>query len=982
MDQLLQLKRVDGAWNPLMFPDLKQEKIMRILQAPSEICAEENEARVANRRFSDILPLQRLTLCAFEYNPDDRGVIHSGYGDHTSQRTVSVPLLGKVNSYLSNTTTAPPRLLSKQNTFNLLKSCVFHSYSNKQSSASGITESTTPQDPTINATVDEAPLVMTGAPIPPPHTKLHIYRPLASHAPGITPERLSSHFPREDSTSSLVSLESRDSSIRIVKPNFTLSPPDKSKNKDIKNSETDYSTPSRVGKAQPVTMYGNKQNDQKGLNKAGGPQSRSKATGECSRSHSLSQSQHEQAFDAPEGHDPSRGCSAVSLTSKPDPSAQNGSLRSNSTDRGRTMQRRYEFIDSDDKTHTILSPVQETAKKSNDATNSLAIGNVGRESNMTTVTDLMQQCVEHSPPKLPTHHTHGQHQAKGSLDTSVTQPSLPQPKTEPRCRPPPLKLTNPAYIGMVRRHTNRYQVEHIEVKSSKAEHFNLHDPNTSPSVYDCVEDTPRISHLNIPKCSEINGANSLRSYSEWRENLKPVRTASQSSIRIAIPSREEEPFVVRNRIDKGRLPIMDYPTAHNTPVINHMRSRSTLGIGENRDKEDRHRHFSGDSVYTDSEYSATTPFGQGPGITRSATMNEVSHRDRQFSRGSESKASQNGDKMNSSVPRMEVAIPVSPFTPLTPFIMRASGAPAGVEKGAKTLFGEHGWLEDTATSGAKKPKMEKTGRFMESLKRKAREIADSTSFKPARSIRTSTVNHVSISLDAREQSLLYCELEYNLNNALDAYFKAQLNSGRLEASKLSRVADAWAQKGRPKVIGFRYDLETQVDLITAHTNDFRFYGPVQAEGTAAVAGLLYAMKTNARYMRIRTFCQPDSVIAKHVLDSQSFLRLLGSPESLQRPLEEVAQFFKVAVDRRKAMAEAPAGRQGGGRIVSNGSGRVTSNGSGQRVRFQDDGERPRPYVEIPDASKSRPDVRDRNNGSTNPQVVKSQSENRGLKQQR
>ncbi|KAI0537020.1 hypothetical protein GGR58DRAFT_514090 [Xylaria digitata] len=309
--------------------------------------------------------------------------------------------------------------------------------------------------------------------------------------------------------------------------------------------------------------------------------------------------------------------------------------------------------------------------------------------------------------------------------------------------------------------------------------------------------------------------------------------------------------------------------------------------------------------------------------------------------------------------------------------MRASGAPAGVEKGAKTLFGEHGWLEDTATSGVKKPKTDKTGGFMESLKRKAREIADSTSFKPTRGIRTSAVNHVSISLDAREQSLLYCELEYNLNNALDSYFKAQLNSGRLDASKLSRVADAWAQKGRPKVIGFRYDLETQVDLITTHINDFRFYGPVQAEGPAAVAGLLYAMKTNARYMRIRTFCQPDSVIAKHVLDSQCFLRLLGSPESLQRPLEEVAQFFKVAVDRHKAMVEAPAGRQGGGRFVSDGS-RVTSNGSGQRVHFQDDSERRRPNAGIPDASKSRSDVRGRNNGSTNPQVVKPQSENRSF----
>lgn len=106
------------------------------------------------------------------------------------------------------------------------------------------------------------------------------------------------------------------------------------------------------------------------------------------------------------------------------------------------------------------------------------------------------------------------------------------------------------------------------------------------------------------------------------------------------------------------------------------------------------------------------------------------------------------------------------------------------------------------------------------------------------------------------------------------------------------------------------------------------------------------MKTNARYMRIRTFCQPDSVIAKHVLDSQNLLRLLGSPESLQRPLEEVAQFFKVAVERRRVMAEAPAARQGDTRILSN--------GSGQRVRFEDgSSERSHQYAEVAEGGKSR-----------------------------
>ncbi|GAW14765.1 hypothetical protein ANO14919_041680 [Xylariales sp. No.14919] len=881
--------------------------------------------------------VQRANADAFNYLEDHaehKGVIHSGYSDHTAQRTASVSQPQKVTSYLGNTTSAPPHSLDKQNTSDPLGPCIIHSSSNKASSACGFIESATPQYPNTNAIFDEASFVMSGTPIPTSHTKLHSYGPLALHPPGIAPKTPSSPFPREDSSSSLASLEARDSSIRIVKPNLTLSPLNRPKDKDNKKGVTDHSTPSRGGKSQSTTMHQNEQNGQKGPNKVGGSQSRSKAAGEYSSSHSRSQSQNKQSFDTPEGRDPSRA-------SQSDAPTRNGNVQTDSPDRGRTMQRRYEFIDSDDRTHATLSPVQETAKNNNDL-DSKSIGHVGRESNMTTMTNLLQQCVESSPPKLPVYQTRRQHQGKGGIGSSSTQPSVLQLKA--KHRPPPLNLMNPAYIGMVHRHTNRYQVEHNEIKSSEVEHFNIRSPSASSSVYDGVEDTPRIGPLNIPMRGEINGTNSLQSYREWRENLNLVRTASQGSICIAIPTREEDTFMIRRMMDENRLPIRDYPSVRHPPIISHVRSRSTLGIRENRDKEDRRRHFSGDSVYSDSDYSAATPFNQGSSIGRSATMNEVPRRDRRFSRGSESKTGQNGATANATVARMEVAIPVSPFSPLTPFIMRATGAPAGTEKGSKTLFGEHGWLEDTATSGAKKPKMEKTVGFMESLKRKAREIADSTSFKPIRNIRTSAVSHVSISLDAREQSLLYCELEYNLNNALDAYFKAQLNSGRLEASKLSRVADTWAQKGRPKVIGFRYDLETQVDLIMAHVNDFRFYGPVQAEGPVAIAGLLHAMKTNARYMRIRTFCQPDSVIAKHVLDSQSFLRLLGSPESLQRPLEEVAQFFKVAVERRKAMTEAPAGR-----IVSNSSGRVISNGSGQHVRFQDDSERHRPCAEMPDA---------------------------------
>ncbi|KAI0876363.1 hypothetical protein GGS24DRAFT_238596 [Hypoxylon argillaceum] len=332
---------------------------------------------------------------------------------------------------------------------------------------------------------------------------------------------------------------------------------------------------------------------------------------------------------------------------------------------------------------------------------------------MTTMTNIIQKCVESSPAQLPTRHNHPGQQANEPVSTSATQPSLSQPKT--KHRPPPLDLNNPVHVGMVQR-SNRYEIKHIAIKSSKAEHFGFPKPNIDLSMYDDrLKNPPKISPLNIPNLDGLRGIDPLELYSEWRKNLKPIRTASQGSVHITVPTREEDTFMNENNTDEDHLPIVDYPIAQDTPIVNRVRSRSTLGIRQDQDKEERHRQLSGSSIYMASEYGVGSPPGQRSRMTRSVTMNDIHRGGRQSSGASHSAT------MNHLPAQMGMATLSPPFSPLTPFIMKASGAPAGVEGGAKTLFGEHGWLEDTAASGTTKPKMEKTG-FLESLKRKAREI--------------------------------------------------------------------------------------------------------------------------------------------------------------------------------------------------------------------------------------------------------------------
>lgn len=152
---------------------------------------------------------------------------------------------------------------------------------------------------------------------------------------------------------------------------------------------------------------------------------------------------------------------------------------------------------------------------------------------------------------------------------------------------------------------------------------------------------------------------------------------------------------------------------------------------------------------------------------------------------------------------------------------------------------------------------------------------------------------------------MYCELEFNLSHALNQYITIQLDKGRLVPDKLKKVADGWQHKGRPKVVGFRYDLETQLELVNLHIDEFRFYGRRQGD-PIEIAGLLHAMKVNARAMSIRTFCQPDSVIAKQLVDSQSLFKLIGVPDIQQIALAEIAQFFKVIVEREQDNREQHA----------------------------------------------------------------------------
>ncbi|KAI1815056.1 hypothetical protein GGS20DRAFT_584868 [Poronia punctata] len=751
------------------------------------------------------------------------------------------------------------------------------------------------------------------------------------------------------------------SSIRLVKPDFALPTTQELGEEDNSKERSGDTAVDREQQNEATEMAPTPYPGLNGPNFLGGSQFKGKANEQPIDSATHIGHQRLRSLDKLEGRDEYDGRGVGPSVSRRVEAVASGSSWETLTPRvpivgrGRPIHNRYEFIDSDDEMETKSHrTVQDTmAGMSNAAKGKGKANEPG--SAMTTVTEMKQRFDTSHPSFHPVlqQQRYRERRASVAVDSPATHDF--QSRSKEKHRPPPLNLETPAFIGMVNRHNSRYEVEHNPIKSSRAEVRWTYSPSPDgpSSVYD---DGWR--YTVSPPDQEINArsVDFLTEYSKWRENLPPD-SSSPINVGGPPPPTRGDMNMARPRDNEG------YASAINNPVprpLHLMRSRSTLGIRETRDDElDVHPLLRNQVAGTGTVGQAISRDNRresagailSPGMGRSATIHHAPRHHREVEAHVEKMTARQGDGIprSSTVgevpPRrssLRLAEPTSPYehTPLTPFIMRATGAPSNVQGGNKTLFGEKGWLEDTAGSSYKKPKADKMGGFMDNIIRKARVLADNRSFITARQTRSISANHLTISLDPREQSLMYGELEFNLNNALDSYIKVQLNAGRLNPGKLSRVSDAWAQKGRPKVVGFRYDLETQIELVMSHVEEFRFYGPRPIEGEASVLGLLQAMKSNARYLRVRTYCHPDTVIAKQILDSQNLLRLLDSPEPFQRAVEEVAQFFKVSVDRRKVIDQTPPPRDARRQVQYAagyvGGGRIASNGSEQRVRFQDE----------------------------------------------
>jgi hypothetical protein len=108
------------------------------------------------------------------------------------------------------------------------------------------------------------------------------------------------------------------------------------------------------------------------------------------------------------------------------------------------------------------------------------------------------------------------------------------------------------------------------------------------------------------------------------------------------------------------------------------------------------------------------------------------------------------------------------------------------------------------------------------------------------------------------------------------FLMAQYDSGRTSLDSVKKITESWASRNRPQVIEFQFDQATQRDLILLNLKTFEFHGEAK-ENPMVLNSVMYNWRVIAKEMSVRTFCNPDSVVRKHLHDVHKILEMLGAP---------------------------------------------------------------------------------------------------------
>lgn len=165
---------------------------------------------------------------------------------------------------------------------------------------------------------------------------------------------------------------------------------------------------------------------------------------------------------------------------------------------------------------------------------------------------------------------------------------------------------------------------------------------------------------------------------------------------------------------------------------------------------------------------------------------------------------------------------------------------------------------------------------------------------------------VPISLNPPKQAKLYAELEVMLVVTVNRYLVIQKQHNRMSVESIEDIYQQWRAKNRPQVIEFMFDQLTQLELLKANMNTFRFYGPNAGDGLH-IAALLKAWHSMAKEMMVRTFCAPDSEVQKHFCHCWKMLEMFGAPMATFVALQGLHVWITREIGEEKKRREVSEG---------------------------------------------------------------------------
>ena len=138
------------------------------------------------------------------------------------------------------------------------------------------------------------------------------------------------------------------------------------------------------------------------------------------------------------------------------------------------------------------------------------------------------------------------------------------------------------------------------------------------------------------------------------------------------------------------------------------------------------------------------------------------------------------------------------------------------------------------------------------------------------------------------QAKLYAEVELMICVTANQFLVVQYQAYHISVESVTHTTKFWREKNRPQVLEFHFDQATQRELIQANMSTVQFHGRYNGNNVQANS-VMQAWNYLAKEMSVRTFCNPDSTIRKHLLDAARVLEMLGARDATMEAFEDHRQ---------------------------------------------------------------------------------------------